>query len=128
MKIETKYNIGDIIYYPEPYFSDVPCPICEGSGEIEYIKGDYTKEILCPCCEGDKVQDHSIISHIYTKKGKIREIVITEDGMNYKINHSFLPFHEDSIFLTSEEALRYGKTIWKIELEEGEIQNDNTSN
>lgn len=58
----------------------------------------------------------------------IREIVITEDGMNYKINHSFLPFHEDSIFLTSEEALRYGKTIWKIELEEGEIQNDNTSN
>ena len=79
MKIETKYNIGDSVYFIKtisiPTISK--CPTCLGEGILKRVDGT---EIDCPDCCGEKTYTGCGIFEERVLSGNISHIEITIDN------------------------------------------------
>ena len=80
MKIEIKYNIGDVIKYKHKILHEVfePCTCCDGVGKIIGADGDV---YLCPKCEGNKSVKVGELEEEIEKEGTINRILINYDSM-----------------------------------------------
>jgi hypothetical protein len=51
MKVNTKFNIGDVFYYIQEGKQEdsVRCPACAGTGKVKLLDGE---QHYCPACKG----------------------------------------------------------------------------
>lgn len=113
MKIETKFNIGDVVYVCKnnSTYEKEQCNICEGKGVIT-LKG---KLFCCPGCHGDKfTHTKKEISYIPEKR-TIRKIIslVSENNGNIRIHTRYetkpegcgnIEEDRNTIFTTKEEV------------------------
>ena len=97
MKIETKYDIGQGVWYVDKAWKPVPCPACNQEGIVFLNDRAYT----CPGCRGDKYVDDE--TELYEpQKTTIVSIVIDASGLNYDMNMDMMA--EDQFYPTESDA------------------------
>lgn len=129
MKIETKYNIDDVVDYNIVERTDYKetCHCCQGSG---LIKGYDDKEYKCPNCEGNGV----ILKYRLTDvpmTGTIEDIEIhryyREDcrprDIRYKIRREIRnkPWYRSFDYKREEEILRLVKAAPEFVDDDGNV-------
>lgn len=85
MKIETKFNVGDVVHVCKnnSTYEEEQCKICEGTGII-ILKG---KAFCCPECHGNKFTRTKKITRYIPEHRMIRKIVtsVSENNGNIQI-------------------------------------------
>lgn len=137
MKIETKFNLGDIVYRIYREFLYEVCPLCNGEKTIEAELGGKPFKIICPECKGyGKVTTTenpiwAIKEVVYTSISSlspqvkaeycVKEIIVTEEGTflkleltdqdkrlnRYGIERFSVKVKETEAFSSKEEAQEY---------------------
>lgn len=113
MKIETKFNVGDIVYVCKnnSTYEEEPCKICEGTGNVT-LKG---KSFCCPECKGNKFTYTKKVTRFIPEKGTIRKVIVFVSNNNDNIRihtryetkssrHGSIAECRNIIFATKEEA------------------------
>lgn len=97
MRIDTKYDVGQAVWYIDRKWAPTPCNICEQEGSV-LIKGHA---FMCPACRGNKnIMDET--KQYEALATTVMAITVTEDGLEYQCDRTF-GFGEDDIYPT--EAL-----------------------
>lgn len=134
MKIETRFNLGDIVYRIHKEFLYEVCPLCNGEKTIEAELGQKSFKITCPECKGyGKVTTTenpiwTVKEVVYTGIGSlapqveaeyyVKEIIVREEGIflkldltnqdkrlnRYGIERLRVTIRETEAFLSKEEA------------------------
>lgn len=85
MKIETKFNVGDIVYVCKnnSSFEKEQCKICDGAGIIT-LKG---KSFCCPQCNGNKFTRTKKVRWFIPERRTIRKVItsVSENNGNIQI-------------------------------------------
>ena len=97
MEIQTKYNLGDTVYYLERRYVKEQCAICKGVKKINVTNGMNNWNIKCPDCSG-KGKQSQIIRYVVTS-GIIKE-VIAKRG-----NYALTKYHLENGIHKQETAL-----------------------
>lgn len=101
MKIESKYNLGDIVYTVQKTQVFEDCTVCDGEGTVDVqVKEGYYR-VFCPNCKGHKTVATTtdklwvilekvfvgigLASPIAEAKYEIQEIIANERGISYKV-------------------------------------------
>jgi len=107
MKIETKFSVGDKVYYLEDeidYVETETCFICNGEGDIEVKE----KMFQCPECKGLGESEPVSLPLQKTKGPKTIKAIITytkkETEVLYHISSDLDNFEERLLFSTKEAA------------------------
>jgi len=113
MKIETKFNVGDVVYVcsNDSTYEKEPCKICEGIGVIS-IKAET---FCCPKCHGDKFTNTKRVNRFIPEIRTIRKVVVSISNNNgniqihtrYETNtkyHGSIAEYKNIIFITEEQA------------------------
>lgn len=113
MKIETKFNVGDVVYVCKnnSTYEKEPCKICEGTGNIT-LKG---KSFCCPECKGNKFTHTKKITRFIPKMRAIEKVVVSISNSNGNIQaytryetksnrHESIAEYRNIMFATKEEA------------------------
>jgi len=80
MKIETKFNVGDVAYVCKnnSTYEEEQCKICEGTGLIT-LKG---KSFCCPECHGNKFTCTKMVNRFVLEKRTIRKVIVSVSENN----------------------------------------------
>lgn len=80
MKIETRFNVGDVVYVCKNNgtHGKEPCKICEGTGVIS-IKDET---FCCPKCHGNKFTNTKRINRFIPEKRTIRKVIVSVSENN----------------------------------------------
>ena len=80
MKIETKFNVGDVVYVCKNNgtHGKEPCKICEGTGVIS-IKDET---FCCTKCHGNKFTNTKRINRFIPEKRTIRKVIVSVSENN----------------------------------------------
>ena len=113
MKIETKFNVGDVVYVCQnnSTYEEEQCKICEGTGNVA-LKG---KTFCCPECKGNKFTYTKKVTRFITEVRAIRKVIVSISNNNgniqvhtrYETNtkhHGSIAEYKNIIFVTKEEA------------------------
>ncbi len=113
MQIETKFNVGDIVYVCKNHsiFEEEQCKICDGEGSIT-LKG---KSFCCPECHGNKFTYTKQVKGFIPEKRTIRKVItsVSENNGNIQIHiryetksnrHGSIAEYKNIMFATKEEA------------------------
>lgn len=103
MKLETKFNLNDVVYVIEKrkyIYKD--CNICENTGKITYKNQEY----LCPECHGERKRIDKVYWQV--EEFTINGILVSIKSNNlisilYK-NNEYDSKYEYNIYKTKEEA------------------------
>lgn len=111
MKIETKFDVGEIVYVIEKEEQQdkyVPCSICNGN---KIIKIENKPELKCPYCSGygNKLISYSGLFKIIEKDTFISAVYIyvyeeKQTVFNYRVESYGNQIPENKLFKTKEEA------------------------
>ena len=104
MHINTKYNIGDIVYYVHgfSYSFQVVCRACNQTGKVILNNGTTTK---CGECSGTGEHRVERPYKIRPQKGKIVEVIYsTKTGTEYRLDSCEFPKKDNDLFLSFFEA------------------------
>lgn len=134
MKVETRFNLGDIVYRIHKEFLYETCSICNGNKVIDAELGGKPFKITCPECKGyGKVTTTenpiwTVKEVVYTGIGflapqvkaeyYVKEIIVREEGIflkldltnqdkklnRYGIERLRVTIRETEAFLLKEEA------------------------
>lgn len=104
MEIQTKFDIGNTVYYLERKNVSKQCPTCKGVGRIDVTKGSLSWNIKCPDCNGKRktydvlryVVASEIIKGVVAKRGN-------QTATKYVLNNDMRK-NEAALFSTLEEA------------------------
>lgn len=97
MEIQTKYNLGDTVYYLERKYVKEQCATCKGVKKINVTNGMNNWNIKCPDCHGKGKQ--SQVMRYVVASGIIKE-VIAKRG-----NHAFTKYYLENGIHKQEIAL-----------------------
>ncbi len=113
MQIETKFNVGDIVYVCKNHsiFEEEQCKICDGEGIIT-LKG---KSFCCPECHGNKFTYTKQVKGFIPEKRTIRKVItsVSENNGNIQIHiryetksnrHGSIAEYKNIMFATKEAA------------------------
>lgn len=119
MKFNTKFNLGDLVYYVYSFSKSITfyCPTCNGEGQITVKEKQYT----CPECYGHKTKTNQESQKFQIagagKIGRIEIIQYSERYLNENGNCNYIRYMLDStgvgsgtchnescLFSTQEEA------------------------
>jgi len=122
MDINTKFNLGDHVYYAESNYEGILtkyCDLCGGSGKLSLVVGG---EVQCTECRGSK----GVFKGVYLRKphlnpSKIGRIQATKYDDNPRISYkdeiSYMLYatgvgsgtlhKEDELFATKDECQKY---------------------
>ena len=113
MKIETKFNVGDVVYVCKnnSTYEEERCKICEGTGNVT-LKG---KPFCCPECKGNKFTYTKKVTKFIPEKRTIRKVVVSVSNNNGNIQthtryetksnrHGSIAEYRNIMFATKEEA------------------------
>lgn len=80
MKIETKFNIGDVVYVCKnnSTYEKEQCKICDGVGVVTL----KDKSFCCPECTGNKFTHTKRVERFIPEKRVIRKIVVSVSENN----------------------------------------------
>lgn len=80
MKIETKFNVGDIVYVCKNNgtYEKEPCKICEGTGNVTL----KSKPFCCPECHGKKFTYTKKANKFIPEKRTIRKVILSVSENN----------------------------------------------
>lgn len=80
MKIETKFNVGDVVYVciNDSTYEKEACRVCEGTGVIS-IKAET---FCCPKCHGDKFTCTKMVNRFFAEKRTIRKVIVSVSEKN----------------------------------------------
>lgn len=80
MKIETKFNVGDVVYVcrNDSTYEKESCKICEGTGVIS-IKAET---FSCPKCHGNKFTCTKRVNKFTPEKRIIRKVIVSVSENN----------------------------------------------
>lgn len=113
MKIETKFNIGDVVYVCKnnSTYKEEQYKICEGTGNVT-LKG---KSFCCPECKGNKFTYTKRVTKFIPGKRTIRKVIVFISNSNENIqihtryetksnHHGSVADYKNIMFATKEEA------------------------
>lgn len=114
MKIETKFNVGDVVYVCKnnSTHEEEQCKICEGTGNVT-LKG---KSFCCPECKGNKFTYTKRVTRFIPEKRTIRKVIVSASNNNngniqthirYETksnHHGSIAEYRNIMFATKEEA------------------------
>lgn len=113
MKIETKFNVGDVVYVCKnnSTYEEEQCKICEGTGNVT-LKG---KSFCCPECKGNKFTYTKRVTRFIPEKRTIRKVIVSVSNNNGNIQiqtryetksnrHGSIAEYRNIMFATKEEA------------------------
>lgn len=115
MIIESKYNIGDQLFYVHgfSYSFQVTCTCCSASGKVTTNDG---KEIKCGECYGTGKHRVNKPYKIRPQKGKIIQIhYSTSDGIEYRLDiypHKFKEAELMATFFESRQKAHHQNKIY----------------
>lgn len=121
--IETKYNIGDVVYSGHAHHttSTIECPDCAGSKVIHVIfSGDRKEEVQCVTCKSCWGQSTGRIEKSDVTVSVSRLTIGSveygkERGARYMCDETGIGsgniYYEDNIFVTKEGAEAYGEKL-----------------
>jgi len=114
MKITTKFNVGDEVYYLSP-IKAVNCSLCYGTGSLTVTVGNSEQvqiQVECPKCddgeirlEGPPYAHWKLHGPVVIKRVLIN---ITRDRrgfIEYSLGSLYHMYDEKDVFNTREEAL-----------------------
>lgn len=83
MKVETKFNVGDVVYVCKnnSTYEEEQCKICEGTGSVT-IKG---KSFCCPECKGNKFTYTKMVKRFISEKRTIIKVIVSVSENNGNI-------------------------------------------
>lgn len=128
MKIETKFNVGDVVYVCKnnSTYEKEPCKICEGTGMITF-KGTT---FCCPQCHTSKFTHSKKVIKFTPEERTISKVIVSEsiNNGNLQIYTRYetkphchrIAEHENMIFTTKEEAEERCKELNQREVRENE--------
>lgn len=113
MKIETKFNVGDVVYVCKnnSTYEEEQCKICEGTGNVT-LKG---KSFCCPECKGNKFTYTKRVTRFIPEIRTIRKVIVSVSNNNGNIQihtryetksnrHGSIAEYRNIMFATKEEA------------------------
>ncbi len=115
MKIETKFNVGDVVYVCKnnSTYEEEQCKICEGTGVV-ILKGE---SFCCPQCKGNKLTRTKKVARFIPVKRTIRKVIVSvsENNGNSQIYTRYetkthgnrdrsVAEYKNIMFVTKEEA------------------------
>ena len=113
MKIETKFNVGDVVYVCKnnSTYEEEQCKICEGTGNVT-LKG---KSFCCPECKGNKFTHTKRVKRFIPEIRTIRKVIVSVSNNNGNIQthtryetksnrHGSIAEYRNIMFATKEEA------------------------
>ncbi|MBD5535133.1 MAG: hypothetical protein HDQ99_05675 [Lachnospiraceae bacterium] len=113
MKIETKFNVGDVVYICKnnSTYETEQCKICEGTGNVTL----KDKSFCCPECKGNKFTHTKKVARFIPEKRTIRKVVVsisnnngnTQTHTRYETKsnrHGSIAEYRNIMFATKEEA------------------------
>ena len=80
MKIETKFNVGDVVFVcrNDSTYEKEPCKICEGIGVISIKNETFS----CPKCHGNKFTCTKMVNKFTTEKRTIKKVIVSGSENN----------------------------------------------
>ncbi len=104
MRIDTKYDFDQEVWFVDECFDDLPCPACETKGKV-MLNG---KEYNCPNCYGEGLLIDNGNDFIYKPySGMIGQVNVFQDSFHYRLrcsHRSHVQVTEEELFLTEAEA------------------------
>lgn len=75
MNIETKFNVGDVVYVCKnnSTYEKEPCKICDGIGNVTLKE----KSFCCPECKGNKFTYTKKVNRFITEERTIRKVIVS---------------------------------------------------
>ena len=125
MKIETKFNVGDIVYVckSNSISEKEQCKTCDGAGIITL----KSKSFCCPECHGNKFTYAKKVKDFIPEKRTIKKVItsVSENNANIQIyvryetkanRQGSIAEYKNIMFATKEEAEDRCKELNQVEV------------
>lgn len=116
IQIETKFNIGDRVRYPESktIYENITCPYCKGKGFVE-ISPD--EKLRCAMCD-DGIYENEIWQSVWSKEKIVSGAAIGKNFLKKPITEQVY------LCINRTEIVPEFNVKYAYEVEEGELVKD----